>query len=822
MKIWTRLVNGRLALSLLAVVVATAGCADRLGSGPADGTSGKTELATGKLSLSVAPTGTDLAGFTFAVTDADGRAVASTFVASFGGAPPSTVFLLQPGAYVATATAMRDAQTPAAECAPATAPARVTAGQTSELVLVTRCRAADVGGLAIAARADHEPRWSAVELTPAQQVSVCAPVSLTVAAVDPDADPLRYEFEVAAPAGAAATDYAIDAQGASARLLASAAGDYAFTARACDAAGCVALSVPVHVIAATGVSCTATCDDENPCTTDSKDAAGLCTHTPVADGPLCRGGALHVKVLGWNDFHGHLAAGSKVGTRPVGGADVLAAYLEAASTGLESQTLLVHAGDQVGASPPESALLQDEPSLQFLNLLANSSCTSTNRVDPECNVVGTLGNHEFDEGRGELLRLLTGGNAATGPFLENPYQGVRFPYVSANVIDVTSNAPLLPPYVVKRVHGVPVAFIGAVLKDTPTIVTPTGVAGLKFLDEADAINSYVPELVRSGVRAIVVTIHQGGSQTSYTGPTKTDGTTVNGSDIQRILARLDDEIDVVVSGHSHSFTNALVKNAHGHDILVTQAFSYGTAYDDIDLYVDPVSHDVVAKSAQVVTTYSDAGPGLRPDPVVTTLVTAAQARVAPLVTRVVGSTDLALTQTENAAGESLLGDLIADAQREAMGTDFAFMNPGGIRAPIDAGEITWGELFAVQPFGNTLVRLNLTGAQIYDVLEQQWAGQPFPRIMKTSGLQYTWDPARPVGSRVLEVRRAGQPIDRTATYSVTCNNFMATGGDNFKVFTAGTDQVGGPVDLDALVDYVEHHSPLHVQLDGRISLAPKP
>jgi len=178
--------------------------------------------------------------------------------------------------------------------------------------------------------------------------------------------------------------------------------------------------------------------------------------------------------------------------------------------------------------------------------------------------------------------------------------------------------------------------------------------------------------------------------------------------------------------------------------------------------------------------------------------------------------DAALPQAQNAAGESAIGDLIADAQREATGADFTFMNPGGIRASLDAGPITWGELFIIQPFGNSLVTMNMTGAQIYAVLEQQWAGQPFARIMQISGFEYTWDPAKPVGSRVLEVRQAGAALDKTATYKVSCNNFMATGGDNFTVFTQGTNQVGGAIDLDALVDYVEDHSPIAGGIAGRI------
>ncbi|MDX2024494.1 MAG: bifunctional metallophosphatase/5'-nucleotidase [Deltaproteobacteria bacterium] len=561
-----------------------------------------------------------------------------------------------------------------------------------------------------------------------------------------------------------------------------------------------------------------TCDDKNECTTDTC-TAGVCAFTPVADGKLCQGGNLRVKLLAFNDFHGQLSAGRLVSGRPVGGAQVMAAYLKAASAGFEDQTLIVHAGDHVGASPPASALLQDEPSISFLNMLANSSCTYANKANPACNMVGTLGNHEFDEGSGELLRLLDGGKFSSGPFLEDPYQGARFPYVSANVVNEITGQPLLPPYVIKTIKGVKVAFVGAVLKATPTIVTPTGVAGLKFLDEATAANSYVPELKKAGVKALVLLIHQGGTQSSYVGPTKTTGTTINGADILDVVKRLDSEFDVVVSGHAHAFTNALVNNSEGKSILVTQAFSASTAYADIDLTVSPATGDVVTKTASVITTFADVAPGTTPVPDVAALVAAAEGRVAPLINRVEGFAAAALSRAQNAAGESPLGNVIADAQRAAMGTQFAFMNPGGIRADLNAGDITWGELFTIQPFGNSLVKLQMTGAQIKLVLEQQWAPpQTFARIMAVSGLKYTWDNALPPGNRVVQVLDAATelPLDPAALYTVACNNFMATGGDNFSAFTLGLNAVGGPIDLDALVDWVHSHNPLTGANDGRI------
>jgi len=530
------------------------------------------------------------------------------------------------------------------------------------------------------------------------------------------------------------------------------------------------------------------------------------------------GSTVAAKLIGFNDFHGQLSTGRVVGGRPVGGAAILASYIETAVADFSGRSLIIHAGDHVGASPPASALLQDEPAIQFLNLLSNRHCRGAARPSQHCNVIGTLGNHEFDEGRDELMRLVYGGNHPAGPFLTPAYPGADFPYVSSNVVDEDTGATLMPSYVVTQLGGVRVGVIGAVLEQTPTVVTPTGVAGLEFQDEADAINRTVAKLKKCGVAAIVVTIHQGGTQTSYTGETSPDVAAVSGP-ITDIVTRLDSAVDVVISGHAHAFTNALLPNAAGHPILVTQSFSASTAFADIDLTLDRATGDVVAKSASIVTTYGDEGPGLTPHAAVAELVAAAEQAVAPLVSEVVAVSAAAITRTQSAAGESSLGNLIADAQRSAMGTDFAFMNPGGIRADLDAGDVTWGELFTIQPFGNSLVAMALTGEQLYRLLEQQWVGQSSPRMLQISGLEYTWDDALPAGERIVEIRQDGVPIDLDAIYTVTANSFIAAGGDNFTVFTEALDPVGGPIDLDALIGHVEGLTqPFSAPAIGRITL----
>lgn len=551
----------------------------------------------------------------------------------------------------------------------------------------------------------------------------------------------------------------------------------------------------------------------------------------------------HVKLLGFNDFHGQLSP-RVVARRPAGGAAVLLSYLRAAGAGIERETVIIHAGDHVGASPPNSALLQDEPSVSVLNLLANRHCRTWfdrddedrddeehdedghGALDPRCNVVGTPGNHEFDEGIAELLRLVYGGNHPAGPFLENPWRGARYPMISANVQWADSHRPVFPPYVIKKAGEERIGIIGAVLKQTPTIVTPAGVAGLEFLDEAEAINRSVKQLKQKGIRSIVVTIHQGAFQQSYDGQTSPGAfiKPADGPEILDIIDRLDDEVDVVIAGHRHTFSNVLVPNHNGKQILMVQAFSASTAYDDIDLEIDRRTHDVVRKSAAVVTTWGDTGPGLTPAPDAAAIVASADARVAPLVNQVIGTAATAITRDESKAGESALGNLIADAQlaaTRAQGAQMAFMNPGGIRADIPAGTTTWGTLFTVQPFGNSLVTMTLTGQQVLDVLEQQWTGgnASSPKAMKTSGIVYTWDASKPAGSRVVRasVTVGGAPLDPGGSYRVTCNSFMATGGDNFTTFNLGTNRVGGAVDLDALLAYVKGLAqPYAASIEGRI------
>ncbi len=496
---------------------------------------------------------------------------------------------------------------------------------------------------------------------------------------------------------------------------------------------------------------------------------------------------LQMKILTVNDLHGQLSTGRRVANRPAGGAAYLSAYLKQRRAQTPA-SILVHAGDMVGASEPTSALFKDMPTMELMNRLGFD--------------VGTSGNHEFDQGYAEYKRKVEGG---CDPNL-GCWDGASFSYLTSNVVDSATGKTIFPAYKVINVNGARIGFVGAVLKGAPEIVIPSGIAGLQFLDEAESINKAVGELHGQGVRAIVVLIHQGGTQNQQTNA-------VSGS-IVDIANKLDSDVDIIVSGHTHQFTNAEIGGK-----LVVQAFSYSTAFADIDVTIDRAKRDFVAKKAEIVTTFNDT---IAPDPEIAAFVKGYQDKVAPLIGRVVGTSAAEITNTPNEAGESALGNLIADAQRSVNGTQMAFMNPGGIRAPLDAGPVTYGELFSIQPFANDLVKTTLTGDQIYTLLNQQWQpqadGTTIARILQIAGLSYTWSEARPIGDRVIEVRGPdGQPLNRAASFSVTINSFLSTGGDGFVVLRDGANKATGPVDLDALVRYVESlPQPFSAKIEGRI------
>ncbi|MDY0745439.1 bifunctional metallophosphatase/5'-nucleotidase [Paucibacter sp. R3-3] len=583
-----------------------------------------------------------------------------------------------------------------------------------------------------------------------------------------------------------------------------------------------------------------------------------------------------VKIIGFNDFHGNLQTPGTFGVntivpaaqRPlVGGAEYLAAYV-ARLKAQNPLNVVVGAGDMVSASPLISALFFDEPTVEALN-----------HVGLEFTSVG---NHEFDHGSTELKRLQNGGCKITngqpdpnsckglGSRAPGTFDGAKFQYLSANVIETATGKTLLAPYGIKSFNGVKIAFIGMTLKGTPGIVTPTGVAGLQFNDEADTVNALVPRLRTQGIEAIVVLVHQGGFQTSPNvgdingcdGNLKNaDGTA---SDIANIVSRLDDAVDLVISAHTHAAYNCSANtvdvvnnggtakitarptglpNKTGRLIPVTSASAFGRIVTDVDVTLDPKTRQVLAV-APTNRLVDETDPAIKQaiatDPTVQNIVNGYNALVSPLSGRVIATISRALPNSANGAGEMPAGDLIADAQLQATqpanlgGSQIAFMNAGGVRNPgfAPAGvsypyNLTYGDAFTVQPFGNTLVTMTLTAQQIKNVLEQQFngcMGQTANRVMQISnGFKYSWKASAPACSKIVDVSLTptdvstvppqatgaaevivanGVVLNPTKTYRVTVNNFMATGGDGFTVLIGGTNQLGGAQDIDALTAYL--------------------
>jgi 5'-nucleotidase len=487
---------------------------------------------------------------------------------------------------------------------------------------------------------------------------------------------------------------------------------------------------------------------------------------------------VQLQVLGVNDLHGNLEP-TLVSGQAAGGVAYLGSYLAAAKAADPKGTIIAHAGDTVGASPLISSWFHDEPTIEATNLMDFDA--------------GTVGNHEFDEGGTEMLRLIRGGHREDGKQFKGgadtsdpDFPGAQYPYVSANVTYADSGRYVLPPFTIVRREGVKVGIIGVTTTETPSIVVPDAVAPFKFGDLSDAVNRQVRVLNRLGVHTIVVLAHAGGFQDPGKDPA---------GEILDETKQMSSDVDLVLAGHTHSFLNTRVNNA-----LVVQAYRYGTAFDKVTLTVDRRTRDVTASTADVVTTYDE---GVTPQPQLADLVQTFKDRIAPVSSRVVGTAAAPATRDVTPAGESALGDLIADAQAHETGAQLALMNPGGIRANLKAGQLTFGDLFAVQPFDNGLVKMTLTGAQLKAILEQQFpaAGD---KILQVSGLKETYDRTRPEGDRITALTLAdGTPIDPAATYTVACNSFLATGGDGFTVFKEGQDVTSYGTDVDALENYVE-------------------
>jgi 5'-nucleotidase len=531
--------------------------------------------------------------------------------------------------------------------------------------------------------------------------------------------------------------------------------------------------------------------------------------------PAVRGqtAPVELRILAINDFHGNLRPPpggiriadpgdkSKKIAVEAGGAEYLATLVKQLREGHDN-AIFVAAGDLIGASPLLSGMFHDEPTIEALSMMGLE--------------IASVGNKEFDRGADELLRMQNGGCHPTdGCQGLHQFAGARFHYLAANVIGKSTGKTILPAYEIREFGSVPVAFIGLTLKGTPNIVSPPGVARLEFRDEADTVNALVPELKARGVEAIVVLIHEGGFPTGdYNECPAISGNIVD------IVKKLDRAVDVVISGHTH---RPYICKIDGR--LVTSAGQYGTVVTAIDLKLDRATRDIVSAEADNVIVRTGA---LAKDSEQTALLESYDKFAAPLANRPAGSVTETLSHVPNAAGESPLGDIVADAQLAATRADaggaavIAMTNPGGIRTSIankQDGTVIYADLFASQPFRNQLVTLTLTGMQIKDALEQQWRDPNQPRILQVSkGFSYSWDGAKPYGERVLADSMAlnGQRIDPAQNYRVTVNDYLAAGGDGFALLKGGIAPRVAVYDVDALYGYFQANSPIGPASSGRI------
>lgn len=524
-------------------------------------------------------------------------------------------------------------------------------------------------------------------------------------------------------------------------------------------------------------------------------------------------GPVEVHLLAINDFHGNLepptggarifnpANPSRPASVPAGGSARLASAV--AELSRQPNPIMVAAGDIIGASPLLSSLFHDEPAIESMSQMGLA--------------LTTVGNHEFDEGWKELRRMQEGGchpvDGCQGPA---PFRGAKFQYLAASTY-LEDGSRLFPPYAIRTLGGVKVGFIGLTLEGTPDLITPAARTGLSFKDEVETVNALAPQLQAQGVEAIVVLIHEGG----YTGQALDDCHGLTGT-IAELVPKFDKAVDVVISGHTNGIYICTLDGR-----LVTSAGAYGTRITDIKLMIDRRSGDVIGKSARDIPIALDA---FAEDMGQRQLIAAYKAKAGPLMARPVGRITSAVSRSASSSGESPLGDLIADAMLEAARqqdkrVQIAFMNPGGIRSDLpfsEGGAVTFDDIFTVQPFGNTLVAVTLTGAEIETLLRQQYQAGGNNILQVSEGFTFAWRqaPGQPVEIIPGSVRLNGEAMNSESLYRVVTNNFLVGGGDSFTAFKNGRDPMTVGGDLEALEAYMKTRSPVTPAMKGRITRMP--
>lgn len=521
---------------------------------------------------------------------------------------------------------------------------------------------------------------------------------------------------------------------------------------------------------------------------------------------------VELRLLAFGDLHGNLRPpegprsqvtnpdGSKV---DAGGAAYLAAYVRQ----LRSQatnSLLYSVGDSWGSSPIESALLHNEPTVELLNTMGVTAAA--------------VGQHELDEGFTEFRRLQEGGcRPADGCQFGDTFGGAKFPLLAANMT-FENGEPATLPFNVSYIEGIPVGVIAVMPHNTAQLVAGDGIAGLRFDDEIEAVDRTADMLDFFGVRAIALL---------YTGdiahPTGPEPCGLTDGPVHAMATRASPKVDVIFTADGAQQFNCSYPDPLGQPRAVLQGASHGRMVSVADLMIDRDTRDVMRDRThafnQVITR------DIAPDPQIQALADRATEKAEGIAHRPVGRIAADLTKNSAPSGETALGNLIADAQLAAAGArgaQLALANADGMRADLllaptsdgkDAGVVTYGEAYAVQPFGHTIQVRALTGTQLKDVLEQQFQpgghGATTERLLASShNVRYTLTRTAPVGSRISDLAIDGHPVAPNGVYRVAVNKYLAEGGDGFTALTQGTDAVGAGTELEALTGYLAAHSPV--------------
>jgi len=513
-------------------------------------------------------------------------------------------------------------------------------------------------------------------------------------------------------------------------------------------------------------------------------------------------GPISLQILALNDFHGNLeppgevaySDGGEAKRAPLGGVARIGATLSGLREG-HANTITVAAGDMISASPLVSAHFLDEPAIEALNTIG---------LD-----ITSVGNHEFDRGIAELRRMQDGGcgkNTSREPCALEPFPGAQFTYLAGNTVDDEGNT-VFPGTAIRQIGPVRIGFIGMTLKDTASLVSPAATRGWHFLDEAPTANALAARLREQGADAVVLLIHQGG----WVDPTfNTDDCPGLTGDILPVLDGLDPSILLVISGHTHNAYVCKLASTDGSQRLLTSAGRYGYFVTDIELQLDPGGKRIVGMDARNVPVLPENGERADTEAIVRRYVAAAK----PVAERVIGH--LAMRGEDDDCIELWTEDLVADSQLAATadpeygGAQISFINSGGVRAqlvPGEGGAVTYGQIFPMLPFGSSLEVLDMSGAQIKQVLEQQFCGEDtvkvcFSTLAPSAGFTYSYDLSRSRGERIVSMRLGGEPIVAERRYRVTVNNFLANGGDGFAAFNEGMVVAEAGLDLDALEEYI--------------------